>query len=137
MRVSHALRADCVAGIHLSIVIFILFGQVAVFVGWACRWSWVRNLPFRLTHLGIMLYIVQNAVQGEFCFLTHWEGDLRMKAGQDGSEGSFIGRILHDILFVDIPQDTLNIYYLIFFGAVAFSWWAVKPRWPKWLKNGN
>lgn len=131
---NHALLADCVAGVHLAIVVFILFGQVAVFVGWALGWRWVRSLIFRLTHLGIMLYIVQNAVQGEFCFLTHWEADLRAKAGQAGSEGSFIGRLLHDVLFVEIPQDTLNIYYLIFFGAVVFSWWAVKPHRPQWLK---
>jgi hypothetical protein len=127
--VNHALLADCVAGIHLGIVAFIIFGQLAVFVGWPLGWRWVRSLAFRLTHLGVMLYIVQNAVRGKYCFLTHWEGDLRAKAGQEGSDGSFIGRLLHDILFVDIPQDTLNTYYLIFFGAVLFSWWAVKPRW--------
>ena len=86
-----ALLADLIAAVHLSIVAFIVGGQLLVVIGWPLGFQWIRNAWFRFTHLAIMLYIVQNAVRGELCFLTHWEWDLREKAGQTGEEGSFIG----------------------------------------------
>jgi hypothetical protein len=123
-----ALIADCIAAFHLSIVVFILVGQVLVVIGWPLRFQWIRNPWFRFTHLGIMLYIVQNAIRGKFCFLTLWEWDLREKAGQLGEESSFIGKLLSDILFVDVPQATLNNVYLAFFGIVLLCFWGVPPR---------
>ena len=63
-----------------------LGGMLVVPLGGVLGWSWVRNLPFRLTHLGIMGYIVFNAIRGELCFLTYWEMDLRQAAGQEARE---------------------------------------------------
>ena len=123
-----ALLADLIAAVHLSIVAFIVGGQLLVVIGWPLGFQWIRNAWFRFTHLAIMLYIVQNAVRGELCFLTHWEWDLREKAGQTGEEGSFIGTLLSDILFVDVPQETLNLWYLAFFGLVLICFWGAPPR---------
>ncbi|MEZ6004502.1 MAG: DUF2784 domain-containing protein [Planctomycetota bacterium] len=123
-----ALWADVIAAVHLLIVVFILAGQLLVLLGWPLGWGWIRNPWFRFTHLAIMIYIVQNAIRGEFCFLTHWEWNLREKAGQQGAEGSFIGKLLSDILFVDVDQAVLDRWYLAFFALVLLGFWRVPPR---------
>ncbi|HPF13387.1 MAG: DUF2784 domain-containing protein [Planctomycetes bacterium] len=123
-----ALQADLIAAVHLSIVAFILVGQLLVLVGWPLKLRWIRNPWFRFTHLAIMVYIVQNAVRGKLCFLTLWEWNLRETAGQSGVEGSFIGKLLSGILFVDVPQATLNKVYVAFFGLVLLGFWVVPPR---------
>ena len=91
-------------------------------------WDWIRNPWFRLSHLGITAYISLNALRGELCFLTIWEWDLRERAGQRGTEGSFLGGLLHDILFVDVPQESLNRIYLAFAGLVLLTLVWVPPR---------
>lgn len=126
-----AFWADVITTVHLGVVLFMLLGLVLILVGGALRWSWVRNPWFRVVHLGIMVYIAQNAIRGELCFLTIWEHDLRAAAGQTLSakdEWSFVGRLLHDILFVDMPQDELDVYYLVFGGVVLAATLFVPPR---------
>ena len=109
----HALFADIITAVHLAVVLFMLGGMFLVPLGGVLGWSWVRSLPLRLTHLGIMGYIVFNAIRGELCFLTHWEVDLRQAAGQETREQwSFVGRLLHDILFVEVDQDLLHGIYI-------------------------
>lgn len=130
-----ALLADLVAGIHLAIVLFMVGGILLVLVGWPLRWRWIRNPWFRLTHLLIMTYIVINAARGELCFLTHWERDLRVEAGQvtgyrvDEQQISFVGRLLRRALYVeDVPQDTLHLVYFIVGGLVLVATLFVRPR---------
>ncbi|MDA1264864.1 MAG: DUF2784 domain-containing protein [Planctomycetota bacterium] len=109
---SSALLADVVTAAHLAVVVFLLVMLFAVPVGGVCRWRWVRNPALRMTHLAIMGYIVFNAARGELCCLTHWEMDLRRAAGQaSGEDYSFVGRLLHDILFVDVDQSVLHWIY--------------------------
>ena len=125
---NYALLADVVTALHLACVIYVILGQTLVLVGWPLRWRWIKNPWFRLSHLAVILYISQNAARGKLCFLTIWEWDLRDKAGQESSEGSFLGRILHDILFVDMPQKQLDKVYLAFAGVVLLSLVCVRPR---------
>lgn len=125
----NAFLADVISGIHLATVAFMIGGLLLVIVGWPLRWRWVRNPWFRLSHLAIMGYIVFNAMRGELCFLTVWENQLREAAGQRGLEDiSFIGRMLRGVLFVNVPEETLNQVYLIFGGLVAVSILCVRPR---------
>jgi len=124
-----AFLADVVVTIHFAIVVFMILGVVLVLVGWPLKWEWIRNPAFRLIHLGIMSYIAVNALRGEYCFLTTLETDLRRKAGQwtDGDR-SFVGGLLHDILFVDVPQSQLNRVYAGVGVLVLTSIVCVRPR---------
>ena len=73
--------------------------------------------------------IAFNAVRGELCFLTIWEAQLRDRAGQyNREEISFIGRVFRDLLYVEVPQESLNVIYLIFGSLVAISVLLVRPR---------
>ena len=127
----YAFFADLVTTVHLAIVAFMILGLPLILVGGACKWAWVRNPWFRITHLGIMGYIVFNALRGELCFLTHLEHDLREKAGQSmegARDYSFIGRLFHDILFVEMPQEDLHRIYFAFGALVLIATLFVRPR---------
>jgi hypothetical protein len=126
--VNPALLADLLAALHLAVVLFVILGQAAILVGGILHWRWVRDMRFRLLHLAVIVFV---AVQGMFdriCPLTIWENELRERAGQEGLEGTFVGRLARDILFVDVPQRTLNRYYVAFALIVLASFWMVKPR---------
>lgn len=125
----YALLADVIVTLHFSVVLFMILGFLGICVGWPLGWRWIRNPWFRWPHLGIMAYIVLNALRGELCFLTHWESAARERAGQlQASEVSFIGRLFHELTFVEVSQDWLGrIYYLV--GAlVLVQCLFIRPR---------
>ncbi len=134
----YALLADLVTIVHLATVVFMLTGLLAIPIGGLRGWRWVRNLKFRLIHLAIMAYIAVNAIRGELCFLTYWERDLRNAAGQRIREEagrkiredmSFVGRLLHNILFVDVDQRVLHGIYLGLAALLVVGVVLVPPRW--------
>ena len=121
--------ADAIVIVHFAVVAYVIFGELLILLGGLLRWSWVRNRWFRAIHLGIMTYIVVNAIRGELCFLTHWERDLRREAGQTSDEEiSFVGGMLRDALFVDVPQASLDQIYLVFGTLVVVSILFVRPN---------
>ena len=124
-----ALLADLIVAVHLGIVLFVLIGQLLILVGWPLRWRFVRNLWFRLAHLVVILVVAVQAAGGALCPLTTWELELRREAGEQGHEGTFVGRLLRDLLYVDVPSETLDIAYIAFAGLVLLSLFLVPPRW--------
>lgn len=127
----HALLADLVTALHLAVVLFVATGVLAVPLGGLLGWRWVRNPSFRLVHLAIVGYLVLNVVRGELCFLTHWERGLREAAGQTPEDRSFVGRLLHDLVFVRVDQDLLHALYLGAAVLVLVGLFLVPPRWRK------
>jgi len=124
-----AFLADVIVVVHLLVVVFMIGGLLAVLAGGALGWSWVRSPWWRVAHLAIMAYIAFNAVRGELCFLTIWEAELRRSAGQlERDQISFIGRVFRDVLYVEVPQRTLDRIYLVFGAMVVASLLFVRPR---------
>ncbi len=122
--------ADLVVAVHLGVVLFVIGGLVLILVGGVRRWDWVRNPWFRGVHTAIMGYVVLNAVRGASCFLTDWEYALRARAGQAYDEtGSFVGRIARELLYLDLPEDSIALLHIAFGVVVAISFVAVRPRW--------
>jgi len=121
--------ADLLLAVHFLIVVYVIAGVVLVFVGWPLHWTFVRSPAFRLPHLAVIVYIVLNAIRGKLCFLTIWETDLRSAAGQVAVEDiSFIGRLLHELLYVDVPQASLDRFYIGFGLLIGVSLIAVPIR---------
>jgi hypothetical protein len=120
---SWGLLADAVVVVHLSIVLYAMLGAVVALCGWIAGLGWARNLWFRVSHLAIVLFVAVQAAFDGICPLTTWEDELRTRA-----EGSFIGRLAHDILFVDVPQATLNVVYIAFAVLVVATWIGCPPR---------
>lgn len=125
---SPALLADLIVAVHLGIVLFVLLGLVAVVVGGLAGWSWVRNPWFRWIHLAVIAFVAIQGALGRICPLTTWEVELRRAAEQEVQEGTFVGRLMRDLLYVDVPQTTLNFVYIAFAGLVVLSFWLVRPR---------
>jgi hypothetical protein len=117
--------ADLVVALHFTVVAFVLFGAIAILIGGMRRWEWVRGAVFRLIHLGIVLVV---ALQQELCFLTDWEIELRSRAGKGIEEASFVGRLLHDWLFVDVDLATLQKIYIAFGVLVVLGLFTVRPH---------
>ena len=124
----HALLADLIAFVHLAYVGFVVFGELLIVVGRFRRWRWVRRMGFRMTHVVCTLIPATEGVVGWICPLTEWEFELRRKAGQEAQEGTFLGRMAHDLLFVEIPMETLTVIYVGFALLVLATLVVVPPR---------
>src|SRR5207249_2342877 len=87
----YSLLADLVLLVHFGFVAFVVVGFVVIWVGYFCRWPFVRDLRFRLVHLLAMTLVLAEALAGFVCPLTTWERQLRIRAGDGtGYSGSFI-----------------------------------------------
>ncbi len=127
----YRILADMVVAIHLALVGFIVIGMAAIVLGIVCKWRWVRNFWFRIVHLAIIATVVEKAILGVGCLLTEWEDQLRERAGETVEEGTFIGRMLHGILFWDVSPRVLTIVYYLFGLAVLLVFIFAPPRWPR------
>ena len=126
----YSFLADATVIVHVAYAASIVFGLLAIFLGILFKWQWVRNFWFRMTHLGMIGVVAAEAVCGIPCPLTEWEKALRQRAGEATYSGSFIGRLAHDLLFIEAPSWMFSIAYVLFFLAVLATFVLAPPRWP-------
>jgi hypothetical protein len=103
--------ADAVAVVHFAYVGFIVVGLLAVLLGTALSWGWVRNLWFRIAHLLAIVIVAGEALLRIDCPLTVWESEFRRRAGQDVSARNFVGRCLDQILFYHFEPWVFTVLY--------------------------
>src|SRR5437868_2705277 len=96
--------ADLLVAVHVAYVGYVVVGQLLILVGLALRWRWVRNPWFRVTHLLAIAVVGLEAAFAIDCPLTVWERHLRAAAGQAPTGETFMGRLLHHVIFVDLPS---------------------------------
>jgi hypothetical protein len=121
--------ADCLVAVHFAYVAFVVFGQLAILIGWACGWEWVRNRWFRLAHLAAITIVALEALFGIDCPLTVWEDALRQRAGQTVTGGSFVGRWLHEAIFYDFDPRIIYSLHVGFAVLVFMTFLFVPPHW--------
>jgi Protein of Unknown function (DUF2784) len=124
-----AILAVLILLLHLCFVVFVVLGEILILVGAALSWGWIRNLWFRLTHLGCILFVALEALIGVLCPLTEWEYALRLRAGQDPTEGDLITRIVHAVIFQDWPPWVFTSIHLGFAALVIATLLLFPPRW--------
>lgn len=122
------LLADAILVVHVLFVCFVVFGLVAVYLGYFFNWHWVRNLKFRLLHLLAIGIVVLQSWLGVICPLTIWEMALRKEAGAGTYAGSFIQHWLHQLLFFTAPDWVFILLYSAFGLLVLASWFVVQPK---------
>lgn len=125
---TYGLLADLVVALHVGYVGYVALGQLLVLIGWACGWKWVRNLWFRLTHLLAIAVVVYEELRDIRCPLSVWEERLRIAAGQPSTGETFMGRLLHSILFYDAPPWAFTVGYLGFGSLVLLTFLCCRPR---------
>lgn len=124
----YRLLADVVAAIHAVYVGFVVFGLIAILVGRAMGWRWVRNPYFRIVHLAAIGFVCFESIVGIDCPLTTLENALRLGAGQNGYGGDFIGYWMDRLIFYDLPPRVFTIVYLAFGLLVLWTVWLVPIR---------
>jgi hypothetical protein len=116
--------ADLLLVVHFAIVLFIVGGLAAVWLGAALGWRWVRNPWFRYLHLAAIGYVALEALLGVACPLTVWEDVLRGGARPD----SFVGRWVRRFLYYDAPEWVFTVGYVAWALATLATLRLVPPR---------
>ncbi len=120
--------ADAIVAVHVAYVSYVVIGQLLIWLGLVLRWCWVRNPWFRWTHLVMIVLVGVEAVLDIECPLTSWEGHFRKLAGQAVSGESFVGRLLHNLIFVDWPPWIINSLHVTFAMVVLATFALAPPR---------
>ena len=124
----YSILADVLVAVHVAYVSFVVLGQLAILVGIGRGWRWIRNVWFRLAHLAAIVAVALEAAFGIPCPLTIWEADLRALAGEQVADVSFVGRLLHHAIFIDVPLWALNALHIAFALVVIVTFVLAPPR---------
>ncbi len=116
--------ADAILVVHFAIVVFIVGGLIAVWIGAGLGWPWVRNPWFRYAHLAAIAFVAAEALLGIACPLTVWED---MARGGNQAE-SFVGRWVRRVLFYEAPGWAFTALYVAWALATLATLRLVPPR---------
>jgi hypothetical protein len=125
----YGILADVVVTVHLAYVLFVVVGLVAVVVGRLCGWEWVRNRWFRCIHLAMIAFVAFEVIIDMTCPLTTWENELRIAAGQPITGGTFVGRLMNNILFWNCPEWAQSTLFIGTALLVLSTFVFVPVRW--------
>ena len=132
---AYTVAADAVVVAHVAYVLFVVFGLVAVVVGHWMGWRWIRNRRFRLIHLVLIGIVVFESLMAITCPLTTLEDFLRKSGGQSVTEGSFVGRLAHELIFFELAPEIFTLIYCAFGGLVLITLFVVPMN--KRVPNGQ
>ena len=125
---AYRILVDIVLITHVAFVAFVIVGLLAILVGGACDWRWIRNPWFRAGHLAAIGVVVVQAWLCVICPLTTLEMHLRKQAGDSTYNGSFIAHWLRKLLYYEAPAWVFVVCYTIFGLAVIASRLKFRPR---------
>ncbi len=122
--------ADLVVAVHFAYVALVVGGMAAILLGLWLGWPWARNFWFRTIHLLMIVIVAVQAILGILCPLTTWEFELRIAAGDEGRPGTFVSRLVHAVLFFELPQWVFLFGYVLFGLVVFLAFLLAPPKWP-------
>jgi hypothetical protein len=122
------MMADTILVVHFLIAAFIVVGLVAVWLGAALGWPWVRNPWFRYLHLAAIGFVAAEALLGIACPLTVWEDLLRGGRTMPGGAESFVARWVRALLFYRAPEWVFTAAYVVWTLATLATLRLVPPR---------
>jgi Protein of Unknown function (DUF2784) len=114
------LPAETVLAAHIAIILFNLFGLIAVPIGAVRGWHFVHVAWWRVLHVVLLAAVAAQAIVGRACILTLWQSDL---AGAGGSPAPLIMSLVDRLIFWKLPIWVFAALYAAVFGyAVALLW---------------
>ena len=119
-----AALGQTILGVHLLVIAFNVLGLIAIPLGAALGWRWVRVRWWRVLHIASWTVVALQAALGRACFLTLWQDQLTSAAGQP----PLVERWVDRIIYWPLPIWVFGMLYLALFAAVVALWWAVPPR---------
>jgi hypothetical protein len=120
----NAALGQAVLAAHLAVIAFNVFGLVAIPLGAARGWAWVRVRWWRVLHLASLAVVALQAALGRACFLTLWQDDLT----GGGHADPLIMRWVNGLIYWPLPIWVFTAAYLAVFAYVLALWWWVRPR---------
>ncbi len=117
--------AELVLAAHLVVILFNVFGLVAVPVGAACGWRFVRIRWWRVLHLLSLAAVAVQAVAGRACILTLWQSEL---AGAATRPLPLIVGWVNRLVYWNLPLWVFALLYVAVFGYTLGLFWLVPPR---------
>ena len=125
--------ASIVLAVHVGVILFNLFGLVAVPVGAWRGWRFVRVFWWRALHLAILAVVALQAVFGRACFLTLWQSVLEQSAGVASPSAPLIARWVERLVFWPLPLWFFAALYVGVWIYVLLLWLLVPPVLPGWI----
>jgi|SRR5437899_9338483 len=120
----NAALGQMVLGVHLVVIAFNVLGLIAIPLGAARGWRWVRIRWWRLLHIASWAVVALQAVIGRACFLTLWQDKLTGASG----EPPLIMRWVNSLIYWPLPIWVFGAAYLALFALVIALWWLAPPR---------
>lgn len=127
--------ADCVVFVHVCYVAFVVLGQLFIMIGWLRGWQVARNFWFRITHLILIGVVVFEEIIDVRCPLSIWEQRLRELAGQPTNSDTFLGRMMHALIFHDWPPYVFTILNVTMGTIILITLIFFRPRWPAFVRR--
>ena len=129
MRLFYLILADLILVLHALIVAFNLGALPAIWLGHFCRWQFVRNFTFRITHVALIAFITAESLIGASCPFTTWENWSLTKAGVGPRyERDCIGYWVHRLLFYDCNEKAFMTAYVVFLLLVLVTLVCIRPE---------
>lgn len=125
---SSAAVGQAILALHLLVIAFNVLGLIAIPLGAARRWRWVRVRWWRALHVTSWAVVALQAALGRACFLTVWQDQLTGAAAAP----PLIQRWVERAIYWPLPIWVFAAIYLALFGMVVGSWWWVPPRLSAW-----
>lgn len=123
------LAANLIAFLHLAYFAFNVFGVLAIPVGVARHWNWVRNPWFRVILLVSVYIVLVEIVMDWECQLYVLEWDLRARAGPTREATSGIGWVLDQLLFHTLSAAVRHVIYWSMGAILTALHFLAPPRW--------
>ena len=125
--------AEGVLALHLCIILFNVFGFIAIPLGAWRQWRFVRGFRWRALHVLVMVVVALQAIAGRACFLTLWQSALAGGA----IPAPLIMRSVNAVIFWPLPVWIFALIYVVLFLYVLALLWLVPPVWPWRRPHGS
>jgi hypothetical protein len=119
----NATLGQAVLALHLAVIAFNAAGLIAIPLGAALGWRWVRLRWWRALHIGSWAIVALQAALGRACFLTDWQDALT----GGGAHDPLIMRWVNGLIYWDLPLWAFTTLYLALFGLAIAFWFLVPP----------
>jgi hypothetical protein len=122
--------ADLVLLLHFAVVLFNVFGLIAIPLGAWRGWPFVRVFWWRALHLATLALVALQAAAGRLCFLTIWHAALVQMAGSRSSLAPGIADFISRLIFWPLPLWAFIVIYVAVALFTLALWRLVPPRYP-------
>jgi hypothetical protein len=120
------IMVQAVLAVHVTVILFNVFGLVAVPIGAICNWRFVHIRWWRVLYLLSLAAVAAQALTGRACFLTIWQNDLTASA-QPATP--LIVRWIDLLVYWRLPIWMFAaLYVLVFAYALALLWLVRRQR---------